>query len=94
MDSQQFIEMIEDAGCDTRSYSGRGMSGKQCVAFKCDRGTELYMIIEILSEATHNYEQEQIDELAKILRGARTDDIGLGTIVYFPAIEHPDSITA
>jgi hypothetical protein len=82
MDGQQLIDILEDVVSETRRYSGRSMYGKECVAFECDRGEEMFMLIEILSEATHNYEPDVIDELAKVLKGAKTDSMGLGMIVY------------
>jgi len=32
MDAQRLIELLEDAECEPRSYSGRGMYGRRCVA--------------------------------------------------------------
>ena len=36
MTSKQLKDIIEMAGYETRSYSGRGMYGKECLAFTVD----------------------------------------------------------
>ena len=80
MTTERLVEIIEDAGYETRSYSGRSMYGKECVGVDLQDTSSIYFTAEVVASVEDKFERE---ELANIFRDARTDSIGLGTIVYF-----------
>ena len=68
------LQEIADANEGSlRSYSGRGMYGKECLGIDCENANS---VIE--------------DAGAAGIKGARTDSMGLGAIVYWPKLEVPD----
>ena len=84
--AKMIIEAAEDAGYDTRSYSGRGMYGQYCLGISFDSyGSPTDIVIDILSYDALN------DKLAEALKGARTDSMGLGGVIYWPHIPYIDS---
>lgn len=78
--SERLIELIENAGYEARSYSGRAMYGEQCVALVTD-DPEVYVGAQIVLSADDESEQQKA---AQAMRGARTDSMGLSTVIYFP----------
>lgn len=76
MDAQQLKKIINDAGYEARSYSGRGMYGKECVGVTCDNQVDL--IFDMMDHASRN----QIKEL----KGCKTDSMGRSIIVYWPNV--------
>lgn len=85
MESKRLIEILEDAGCPVRRYSGRGMFGVQCVAFTLDDCNSLLGVVaDIVANTDDNDERRKIN---KIFRTALTDSMGLSTIVYFPRMK-------
>lgn len=83
--SKQFIEMLNDAGYDTRSYSGRGMYGKQCVAITTD-DNPMYIAACLM----HMQDDHVQDDLLQILGRAQSDSMGCSTVHYFPRMEWSD----
>ncbi len=83
MDAAWLIQIIEASGAEIRSYSGRGMSGKECVG-AVTNGSLLGFLADIAEEC------ENAHDAATIIRAARTDDMGRGTIVYWPHAEWPE----
>lgn len=69
-------QIIQDAGYEPRSYSGRGMYGKECVGVTCDNQVDL--IFDMMDHASRN----QIKEL----KGCITDSMGRSIIVYWPSV--------
>lgn len=62
----------------TNSYSGRGMYGDRCVGFDVDSLTELGTLAIAIHEVLG-------DTLGRdMVENARTDNMGLGYIIYFP----------
>jgi hypothetical protein len=76
---QALFESIQNAGHDPAPYSGRGMYGKECLSFVTDsdpfRG--LADIIEVMNGLPAT-------EIAAIVRGVKSDNMGLGTVLYWP----------
>ena len=62
----------------TNSYSGRGMYGDRCVGFDVDSLTELGTLAIAIHEVLGDVEGRSMVE------NARTDNMGLGYIIYFP----------
>lgn len=70
------ISIVSDEiGGDVRSYSGRGMMGKTCVAIYCESGDT----DDIISTAERYG-----------IKNARTDNMGLDMVVYWPNIEYSE----
>ncbi len=84
MKLQQFIE---ECGFETRSYSGRGMFGKECLGVTIEDSL-LHFVAELLDLAE---EMSDVKNLATALQNARTDSMGLGTIIYFPYIPYKEN---
>lgn len=80
MDLQQ---MIEDAGFETRSYSGRGMYGAECLGVEIDKDLGGFLG-DLLDSALALSGPESVPVIVEALRGMKTDSMGLGLIVYFP----------
>lgn len=76
-------DLLENAGYETFSYSGRGMYGAKCLAVNLDdnRTGELYANILENVDLT---DEGLVSTLAEALRDMRTDALGKGTVVYFP----------
>ena len=74
-------DIIENAGLDLRrDYSGRSMNGKQCIGAVTDDLllTAMSYIVECC---------EDCEQAARLLRTARTDNLGRGTIIYWPRVQ-------
>jgi hypothetical protein len=87
MTNERFIELLEEAGYNHRAYSGRGMFGEYCIgaSTKSDAADMLSDIL-VYCEITN----EERVEVAGIFKNKRTDDLGMGTIVYFPSMKWKD----
>jgi len=97
MDAKKLIEMIEDSGdYAPQSYSGRAMYGKECVGVRIRRDqSEFEFFADLLETADSQSDGEDelsdnVNEIAKLMRRAKTDSFGLDTILYFPRIEWVD----
>lgn len=89
MTNKQLQNIIEMAGYETRTYSGRGMYGKECLAFTVD-GREgrasSFAVAADLMDAAIEAGEDFIEPLIEAMRGIRTDSLGLGTVFYFPSV--------
>lgn len=94
--ANEFKEILEDNGYDVYSYSGRAMYGEKCLAFDFD-GSIIAQVAqlstEILNYCYDNYDQS-VDEFSNkaedffdLLSTGKTDNMGLGTVIYFPEIK-------
>lgn len=85
MNNKEFYELLVERGGNVRSYSGRGMFGKQCLAL-C---IEYYFqnIFGFIAEcvAIIDDESERLD-VAKIFSQTRSDSLGRGSVYYWPDI--------
>lgn len=84
MNAEKFQELIEEAGYEVRSYSGRGMRGQECLAVYLDNVTRVELAVDVLVGHIESGDTTPTDELAEALKGMCTDQLGLGEIVYFP----------
>lgn len=80
MDSNELIQLIEDAGYEAQSYSGRGMYGKECVGVDVDDDTEF--AVDVMATA----EPEDKETVRALLKASSVDQLGKGYIVYFPRL--------
>ena len=100
MNANELVEIIEEAGYETRRYSGRYMYGKECPAFVVESDQDYKAIAEIMYSYMATYEipiseddsrLPNIDELEKfvqILGRAKTDAMGRDDIImYFPTMK-------
>ena len=88
MDAQRLIELLEDAECEPRSYSGRGMYGRKCVAVVPDDYNSREGHVAALTMLYAESDEERQD-LVTIWRGVRSDSMGRSIVIYFPNIEWP-----
>ncbi|PHM72250.1 hypothetical protein [Xenorhabdus sp. KJ12.1] len=79
----QAVNEVNDEECNIerekyyiRSYSGRGMYGRYCLGLKIPAGKDIVPII-IKMGTTFNLLGDQM-----------TDNMGLGTIIYWPEVEY------
>lgn len=87
MDSKTFIELINDyTEYEPRSYSGRGMHGKECVGITCDNPNEV--ILDIIQAQAEN-DPTEVSELIDMLRKSSQDSMGRSSIIYWPKIAWP-----
>jgi len=92
VNANDLIDAIEDAGYDTMPYAGRGMYGKECVAFLVERGREMAAAARIVGGVADSAARQ---ELVKVFAGANRDNMGRDdNVVYFTRIDHPDGATA
>lgn len=100
-------KILEEAGIECRSYSGKAMYGKSCLGIELQGpltfGSFLSKIAQIMF-TTGAYSWDEIDgaypeveqECKDIVRGLqcyRQDSLGMGTIIYFPDVPYSDEIT-
>ena len=95
MTTEGFIDLFERAGIeDIRDdYSGRGFAGTTCLGFIVPRHkTETALVAQVMAQAV--YSAADLDEatnaicdLEALFVGAKTDNMGLDTIVYFPRVK-------
>ena len=75
LQTKAFIDALQDAGYEPKSYSGRGMYGKECVSLKED-DVSLWDVARALPEDMN-------------VPSPRTDSLGLGIVLYWPDYEWP-----
>lgn len=94
MNFNELKEVVENAGFDPQSYSGRGMYGRKCLSFNLDRDENLCDAILDLAEAMNSHVQDnpdvEFEDAIQEFKGVKTDSMGLGEVVYFPNIEWED----
>lgn len=74
MTLQQFLETN---GYETRSYSGRGMMGKECLAVG---GLTMFELGYLIGSEEHEFDYDPG------YASPKEDSLGQGTIIYFPNI--------
>lgn len=100
MESHEFAELIESAGYEVRSYSGRGMFGKQCIGVSTDDVFELIANItkEIvdtdIEPVSRDSSTVRLNEWIELMTQIRTDSLGRGEIIYWPNMKWSADIQA
>ena len=87
-------EALEDAGFETRSYSGRGMYGKYCLGVTTDNPIEV--AAQAVARAVENVQMDhpkanlgiEARRIADEVGDASTDSMGLDVIVYWPGVPY------
>lgn len=75
--------VLRKAGYEPRSYSGAGMFGRKCVAVET---TDPPAVVALYMAR----ETDESDNLVAIFRGARQDQLGTGSILYFPTVSYDE----
>ena len=78
-------QLLEDCDIRVRSYSGRGMYGKDCLGVDIKRRGLGSLMAAIVRETRDEDEQ---DIIAAALEGMESDSMGLGMIYYFPDVPY------
>ena len=87
MDKHPLQQLCEDIDIDCRSYSGRAMYGKECLGIDVDRlGLFIASVITGMQDVHMETDPDLAGAVAEAFEGMRTDQMGLGTIIYFPGI--------
>lgn len=87
--SQEFQALFDNAGLSTRSYSGRSMYGKQCLAVELESGRMGEFIGNLCSAvACHDDPSHAAELVDDACRDMRTDSMGHGIVVYFPSVSY------
>jgi hypothetical protein len=99
MDGKKLIEALEltdwrHGELIPRSYSGRGMYGKQCVGVTLDGDGSSFQLGAAVSAAFFDLdEDEALDNIADLARlRVCEDSMGRGVIVYWPSVEWPADV--
>ena len=82
-------KLCENTDLNVRSYSGRAMYGRQCLAITCD-GAGQFISTLLHSAADEGLDTEDLREIADVCATLREDSMGLDRIIYFPNIEFCD----
>jgi hypothetical protein len=86
MNFNQIVSAFEDAGFDVRSYSGRGMYGKECLGVECD--DPVACVLDVIGEfANCTDDKFDVVDLVESLRDPSQDSMGLSSILYWPRIK-------
>lgn len=92
MDTENLIELCKST-CDSlydakvRSYSGRGMHGKECVGLVSNDDGFQSVVAEMVRTGVD--EDFDMEEVADVISSARTDSMGIGIVIYWPKNEWP-----
>lgn len=77
-------QILEAAGYVTRPYSGRGMSGRECLSITLVNGDQMgRFFADVMEEVRDEYEGHVADAFRKM----RSESLGKGVVVYFPGVE-------
>lgn len=86
-----FQKMCEYSSFLMRSYSGRCMYGKECLAVDLERKSVGEFFATLFEDMNDQQPSEEDKEaFAEALRSHRTDHLGRGIIIYFPDIPYTD----
>ena len=66
-------------------YSGRAMFGRKTIGIIVKEG---HSYLEMMMELTKYLQTEGFEDSLMELEGVAVDDLGLGSIVYFPAVQN------
>jgi len=77
MNKAKLMDVIQTAGFEPVTYSGRGMHGQTCIGFTCIN--PMHAILDVVQSCDDVY----LDALCDVLRTAKTDQMGCVYVVYF-----------
>lgn len=83
---KMLCQMAQESDYKPRSYSGRGMYGRECLGFACDSVDGFIEdIYERMSGTLMGDSTEA--EVRRLLKGRSSDQMGRRYIVYFPSVK-------
>lgn len=83
-----FQELLEDNGYETRSYSGRCMYGKECLAVTVgDIPNSVWEISKLLAEHNTVCNENGEEEIPEP-KGLRYDNMGLQYVIYWTQVPY------
>lgn len=82
-------DAIEYIGFEARSYSGRGMYGRTCIAMVIDDNA-MQALTRLISTLYEENGEDNVEWLLEDMENVQTDNMGLGTVVYWPDIAWED----
>ena len=85
MEGKQLIDTLREAGHEPRSYSGRGMYGRNCVGVDLNHTGDLFRLGIEMGEASVS-----TGAVLDSLQAPRTDSMGRGIIAYWEWVEWPE----
>jgi hypothetical protein len=80
--------MLEEAGHEPYSYSGRAMYGSKCLAVNSDVGLGSVVGDVFQAIGERDTERGECEALAEAFHGMRTDSMGRGIVIYFPDVPY------
>lgn len=91
---QMFQHVVDDSGQEMRirSYSGRCMYGKECMALVCENYGQVARVIagvmRLVCEQAENKSESpvEVDDVEIKLGRMRMDSMGCGIVAYWPDI--------
>lgn len=78
--------LAEKAGLTVRSYSGRGMFGKDCLAISGKDEAEIYSEL-FLATADKTFSSADLILIGQELQTACIDNMGKGVVLYFLTVK-------
>lgn len=89
---QEILETLDSDQYKVRSYAGRGMRQRECLAVTVAEGGDVLglaadVIAQLGNVDTGPTEHEEVSEA---FSNARVDSLGKGTVIYFPDVEYVD----
>lgn len=86
-DQMTFQTFLEDLGYDTRSYSGRSMYGKECLAITVEDITKAIWEIAYALGSENALAEDHHEEIPQP-KGIRWDSMGLQYVIYWPNVPY------
>ena len=88
MDKHPLQTLIEEAGHECQSYSGRAMYGKRCLAVVCNARRLGNLIADLLRDASMFDDGQDIEEVATAMQGLCWDNMGMDMVYYWPDVPY------
>ena len=85
MSKRTFQQILEAAGFECASYSGRGMYGEKCLSFTIE-GNAAAKIGRVFADVLEVIEPEENEVASHAFRRMREDSLGRSTVLYFPGV--------
>ncbi len=80
-------EIFENADMPVRSYSGRGMFGKECLGVEVSSTREVFIAVLVaIGENYPSAEGNDTTDLQEAFESMKTDSLGNDMIVYFERV--------
>lgn len=79
------MDSLHSCGYEPRSYSGRGMYGRKCLAVSDDCPTDV--IVNVAVDMLENFDSGEAIEVLESLRGACQDSLGMSMVIYWPNLD-------